>query len=49
MEKPRYMEKLLKIIFAWLGVMFVCRGILRVLRFSVKNIFLPRNTLTYDM
>lgn len=31
MKKPRYMEELLKIIFAWLGVMFVCSGILCVL------------------
>ena len=31
MKKPRYMEELLKIIFAWLGFMFVCSGILCVL------------------
>ena len=31
MKKPRYMEELLKIIFVWLGVMFVCSGILCVL------------------
>ena len=31
MKNPRYMEELLKIIFVWLGVMFVCSGILCVL------------------
>ena len=31
MKKPRYMEELLKIIFAWLGFMFICSGILCVL------------------
>ena len=31
MKNPRYMEELLKIIFAWLGFMFVCSGILCVL------------------
>lgn len=31
MKKPRYMEELLKIIFAWLGFMFACSGILCVL------------------
>ena len=31
MKKPRYMEELLKIIFAWLGFMFVFSGILCVL------------------
>ena len=28
MKKTNYMEELLKIIFLWLGVMFVCMGIL---------------------
>ncbi len=31
MKKPTYMEDLLKIIFVWLGFMFVCNGILCVL------------------
>ena len=28
MKKPKYMEELLKIIFLWLGIMFVCMGAL---------------------
>lgn len=28
MKKPKYMEELLKIIFLWLGVVFVCVGII---------------------
>ena len=28
MKKPKYMEELLKIIFLWLGIMFVCMGVL---------------------
>lgn len=28
MKKPKYMEEMLKIIFLWLGVAFVCMGIL---------------------
>jgi len=28
MKKPKYMEELLKIIFLWLGVAFICMGVL---------------------
>ena len=28
MKKPKYMEELLKIIFLWLGIMFMCGGVL---------------------